>query len=76
MESELWSPDIRIEVARDSSIHWRGRGILTHLPSGIVVEFEEKWNDRSEGRRRALNELAERLKQHAPLETAKSPDDA
>lgn len=48
--------DIRIECFRDLSRYWSAQCRATHLPTGLVVEFEETWKDRS-GRKHALEEL-------------------
>lgn len=55
--------DVRIDAARSANAHWEARGKMTHLPTGITVEFVEKWNDKSDCYR-AMAELEQLVEQN------------
>lgn len=52
--------DIRIDCVRQAIQHWRASCRMTHLPTGLSVEFEEAWDAGKKPRDAALKEL-ERL---------------
>jgi hypothetical protein len=52
----LRQEDLRITTCRTAVVHWHAHGQIVHLPTGLTIEFEETWNDRS-GRKKALDEM-------------------
>lgn len=47
-EQAIDDGEFRVEIFKDASVHWRGHGKYTHLPTGKVEEFDVAWNDRSQ----------------------------
>lgn len=62
MQAQNDDRDFRVDIFRDGSVSWRGAGRVIHKQSGLSVEFEIAWNDRS-GIERAKAQLRQRLKQ-------------
>lgn len=62
--------DVRIEYYRTGSVNWTGHGSATHLPTGILVEFNVSWDDKRE-MNRAIAQLREMVRAHGDGEQGK-----
>ena len=62
---ELRETDLRISYFQTGIARWTGNGTVTHLPTGISLDFKIAWNDRS-GLNEAKAEIARRIADYQP----------